>query len=190
MPETDFQSGQQPRLMDFLPDAISETSTIDGNASPTGYDTLPPFAECVVLASLCGHSVAHRRLVQSSTFADCTPESHVFWMRHQWLAAATRARIEEHTRSINAAASRGAAPPKCDPMWAFNRVLACGAAVSLSDAAESNPWQTLEDSVMAMTYTQFTYPIAAEVVLLLDKVPKLSFPKVCRLSLYTVFFIY
>lgn len=178
MPEADFQTGQRPSLMGFLPDAMTATSTIDGSPDTPGCDTLSPFAECVVLASLCGHSVAHRRLVQSSTFADCTPESHVFWKRHRWLAAATSARIEEHTRSISAAASRGAPPPRCDPLWAFNRVLACGAAVSISDAAEANPWQSLEDSVTAMTYTQLTYPIAAEVVLLLQEVPRLAFPKV------------
>lgn len=179
MPEDAFQAGQQPSIMDFLPDAMSSTSTPDGSTGKAGCGTLSPFAECVVLASLCGHSVAHLRLVQSSTFADCTPESQVIWKRHQWLAAATSARIEEHTRSINAAASRGDLPPKCDPMWAFNRVLACGAAVSLSDATDANPWRTLEDSVTAMTYTQLTYPIAAEVVLLLQNLPRIAFLKVC-----------
>lgn len=186
MPEADFQTGQQPSLTDFLPDtmsAITTSPTLPGtttttnnntNAPSSSCKTLPSFAECIVLASLCSHSVAHRRLAQSSTFANCTPDSQVFWLtRHQWLAAATRARIEEHTTRL-AASSIPAPPP--DPLCTFARVLACGAAVSINDAAEANPWQTLEDS---MAQRQFTYQITTELVLHLQNVPRLAFPKVC-----------
>ncbi|KAH6623647.1 hypothetical protein F5144DRAFT_583946 [Chaetomium tenue] len=178
IPEADFQTGQQPPLMGFLLDVMCETCPTDGNTGTTGCDTLSPFAECVILASLCGHSVAHRQLVKSSTFADRTPESQVFWRRHERLAAATRTRVEEHTRRINEAASRGVAPPKCDPMWAFNRVLACGASVAISDTAEANPWQTFEDSTTAMASAQLSYQSVAEVVLYLQNVPRLAFPKI------------
>ena len=190
MPEADFQTGQRPSLMDFLPNAMSATTTspactlpgttttttnnTNTNTAESSCKTLPHFAECIVLASLCGHSVAHRRLAQSSTFAHCTPDSQVFWLtRHRWLAAATRARIEEHTTRL---ASSSIPPPAPDPLCTFARVLACVAAVSISDAAEANPWQTLEDS---MAQRQFTYPIATELVLYLQNVPRLAFPKVC-----------
>lgn len=150
--------------MDFLPNAISATITTTGpTLASSSYTALPPFAECIVFASLCGHSVAHRRFVQSRTFADCTPDSQVFWLtRHQWLAA------------------RGSGvspppPPPVDPLCTFTRVLACGAAVSISDAAEVNPWQTLEDS---MALRQCTYQIAVELVLHLQNVPRLAVPKV------------
>lgn len=177
MPEADFQTGQQPTRMHFLPEKMRH-SNISSNA--VNGDTLPPFAESVVLASLCGHSVVHRRLIQFSTLYSCTPESQVFWTRHRWLAAAMRARINGHTRSVSAAAVRGVASPAHDPMWPFNRILAYSTSVSLSSMAEANPWQTLEDSVIASTYTKLAYLDATEAVFFLRSLPRWAFTKVCR----------
>ncbi|KAL4961116.1 transcription factor domain-containing protein [Aspergillus stella-maris] len=72
-PESSFQSGQAPELpMDFLHEAITTS----------GQRLLPPFAECVILATLYGRAMNLRRMAAVRN----TPEDlQAFWSRHQLL---------------------------------------------------------------------------------------------------------
>lgn len=170
MPEEDFQNGEQPIRMGFLPETMTDNDSCS---------TLPPFAECVVLANLFGRCVAHRRLAQSIPLTGNESESQDFRTRHEWLAAAgaaAAARTQLHTN-------------KCDPMLSFNRILAYSASVSLSDTAEANSWQTIDDHILAMTYKQHAYQAASEVVLLIKTAPRIGFFKVNLSSLCLSVFV-
>ncbi|KAJ6044462.1 hypothetical protein N7499_006962 [Penicillium canescens] len=169
MPERDFQSGQRPVPMGFLPETMGKTSECE---------TLSSFARCVVFANLFGRCIAHRRLAQSVSLPESGSESKSrhFWMRHEWLAAAAAhaTRPIPPTQAPNESKSETA---KCDPLAAFNRILAYSACISLSETAEARAWETLDDHTLALSYRQVASQAAYEIALLIQKAPRIAFFK-------------
>lgn len=169
MPEEDFQNGQQPVAMGFLSETV-------GNADR--YAALPPFAQCVSLASLFERCIAHRRLSQSVSPPGSEIESQSFWARHQWLAAVTESAIKAQTQTqpLEQPSNQFATTSlKHDIMSVFNQVLAYSTCVFLSNTAEERPWQTVDDQMISLTYKQTAYQAAGEVVGLMQTLPRVAF---------------
>ncbi|KAE8373906.1 hypothetical protein BDV26DRAFT_296517 [Aspergillus bertholletiae] len=169
MPETDFQSGDRPVPMGFLPETM-------GNSSQC--ETMSSFARCIILANLFGRCIDHRRLSHShSTFlpdSSSEPKMRDFWARHEWLAAAT-----DVARKAKPGAPwpRSGEPAKCDPLALFNMILAHSACVLLSETADARAWQTENDHLLALAYKQVASQAAHEIEDLIRNTPRIAFFK-------------
>ncbi|KAL2848388.1 fungal-specific transcription factor domain-containing protein [Aspergillus pseudoustus] len=110
------QQQQQQQRPPFLHDAIGTS----------GHTALPPFSECIVLATLYGRAMTLRRM---ATVLPST-ETSVFWSRHKSLSGS----IEKRTQLL----ARNLAAPNTlvDPMVAFTHVLARATVVYLGEVAE------------------------------------------------------
>lgn len=166
MPEEHFQSGQQPIIMGFLSETIGN---VDRHAA------LPPFAQCVSLASLFERCIAHRRLSQSVSPPGSEIESQSFWARHQWLAAVAESAIKAQPPEQLASQFATTAGLKHSILTVFNRVLAYSTCVFLSNTAEERPWQTVDDQMVSLTYKQTAYQAATEIVSLIQTLPRIAF---------------
>ncbi|OTA55426.1 hypothetical protein K449DRAFT_468858 [Hypoxylon sp. EC38] len=121
-PEENFQNSL-PIRMDFLPEALT-------NSSRT---THSPFAECIILATLYGRCMVHRRLSLASSFSGNDP--HEFWTRHEWLATV----LEKQTRILIQTSAITSTLDNRDPMLAFSHMLGRSAIIYLSITTEINP---------------------------------------------------
>ncbi|KXJ92531.1 hypothetical protein Micbo1qcDRAFT_182901 [Microdochium bolleyi] len=104
-----------------LRDAVSQ-STPDG---------LSPLSEMIVLATLYGRCVTHRRLAATdASNAKSSPGGDAsFWKRHEWLAA----RIQQRTPSLPTALSELEITLERGPLAMLSHFLVRGAAIHLSD---------------------------------------------------------
>ena len=178
MPEPDFQNDEHHSRMGFLLDTMSRNE---------GFNTLPSFAECVVLASLLGRCTAHRRLTQSTPLSNSESKLQDLWRRHEWLAAVVAASATAQRPSAqwpNPSADGEALNAKCNVMLSFNRILAYCASISLSNTAEAGLWQTFDDHLKVISYKQLAYQGASEVVNIINSIPRIAFLKVNHLSSY------
>jgi len=142
--------------MDFLPEAMANS----------GRSMLSPFAECIVLATLYGRCMTHRRLALAAALS--SNESREFWTRHNWLAAA----VEKRTQLL--VQSSPATSALVDPMLAFAHMLAHSAVIYLSNMTETTPWQTVEHQLMVIAYEQRAFQASGELVRLAKAMPRLS----------------
>ncbi|KAL3488231.1 fungal-specific transcription factor domain-containing protein [Aspergillus germanicus] len=115
-PHSQTHTQQPPPLPPTLHEAISSS----------GHTSLPPFSECIVLATLYGRAMTLRRMASVLP----SSETSVFWSRHKSLAAS----IEKRTQLL----ARNLASPNAlvDPMVAFTHVLARATVVYLGEVAE------------------------------------------------------
>ncbi|KAL3432037.1 hypothetical protein BDV09DRAFT_174996 [Aspergillus tetrazonus] len=167
MPETDFQSGDRPFQMSFLPETMESGSQCE---------TMSSFARCIVLSNLFGRCIAHRRLSHSPFLPDSSSESKMrdFWARHEWLTAATDAARKAKPR---APCPKSGEPSKCDPLAFFNQILAHSACISLSETADSRAWETENDHLLALAYKQVAGQAANEIADLIQSTPRIAFFK-------------
>ncbi|GLI79432.1 hypothetical protein PoHVEF18_007767 [Penicillium ochrochloron] len=160
---------------DFLLDVL------DGNGRAP---IATPFAECILLATLCGRCMSHRRLASAVTLSKGGCEPHEFWSRHDSLAAAVEKRRQSIAQSFHCSSSSGkrngpsvAAPAAnldIDPMLTFTYVLAQGAIIYLSTTTETANWQSVEHQVRASTYQQRAFRAAVELVHLAKVIPRIG----------------
>lgn len=167
MPESDFQSGDRPVQMGFLPETM---------ASSSDCETMSSFARCIILANLLGRCSAHRRLSHSNFLPDSSSDAKMrdFWARHEWLAAATDA---ARTAKPRAPTPKRGEPPKCDPLAFLNQVLAQSACIMLGETAEARAWQSESDQLLALTYEQVASQAANEIADLIRNTPRIAFFK-------------
>lgn len=173
-PETNFQNNLSIQT-DFLLDVL------DGNGRAP---VATPFAECILLATLCGRCMSHRRLASAVTLSKGGCEPHDFWSRHDSLAAAVEKRRQSIAQSFHCSGSTGkrngpsvAAPASnldIDPMLTFTYVLAQGAIIYLSTTTETANWQSVEHQVRASTYQQRAFRAAVELVRLAKVIPRIG----------------
>ncbi|OIW25917.1 hypothetical protein CONLIGDRAFT_672845 [Coniochaeta ligniaria NRRL 30616] len=159
-PEANFQNNQQIRTS-FLAEAMS--------ASHQG-PPLSPFAECIVLATLHGRCMAHRR-------SYTTKESHGgtgdgggdFWTRQKRLASAAEKRVQVLGTTSSAHVDN-------DPMLFFAHMLAHSAVIKLGHTAQraSSAWHTVEQQGATAAYKRRASSAAAEMVRLAKQVPSFS----------------
>ncbi|KAJ0419773.1 fungal-specific transcription factor domain-containing protein [Aspergillus carlsbadensis] len=100
--------------------------TLHEAITSSGHTSLPPFSECIVLATLYGRAMTLRRMASVLPAS----ETSVFWSRHKSLAAT----IEKRTQLL----ARNLACPNTlvDPMVVFTHVLARATVVYLGEVAE------------------------------------------------------
>ncbi|KAL3451456.1 fungal-specific transcription factor domain-containing protein [Aspergillus insuetus] len=101
--------------------------TLHEAISSSGHTSLPPFSECIVLATLYGRAMTLRRM------ASVLPSSETsgFWSRHKSLSTS----IEKRTQLL----ARNLASPNTlvAPMVAFTHVLARATVIYLGEVAEA-----------------------------------------------------
>ncbi|KAM0810169.1 putative Zn(2)-C6 fungal-type domain-containing protein [Seiridium cardinale] len=91
-PEIQFTTGRCSITMPFIFEIISR-GTLDNlsNSLGSGFPT-SPFAECILVAALCGRSVSHKkRSMVERGYGEVTQD---FCRRHKWLATVLASRIE------------------------------------------------------------------------------------------------
>lgn len=179
-PETNFQNNH-PIQTDFL------SEILDGSGRSA---TITPFAECVLLATLYGRCMSHRRLASSAGLSKGGCEPREFWARHESLATAVEKRrqsIAQSFRSSTGNDNRNAvtapAPTSnldLDPMLTFTYILAQSAIIYLSTTTETAMWQSVEHQLMVLTYEQRAFQAAAELVRLAKLIPRIGRFKVRR----------
>ncbi|KAJ5140774.1 hypothetical protein N7448_004182 [Penicillium atrosanguineum] len=173
-PEANFQNNQ-PIQIDFLSDVL------DGSGRSA---TITPFAECILLATLYGRCMSHRRSASSAVLSRGGCEPREFWARHESLAAAVEKRrqsIAQSFRSSTGNDDRNAATAPAptsnldlDPMLTFSYILAQSAIIYLSTTTETAMWQSVEHQLMALTYEQRAFQAAAELVRLAKLIPRIG----------------
>ncbi|KAI1098446.1 fungal-specific transcription factor domain-containing protein [Jackrogersella minutella] len=156
-PETNFQNSL-PIRMDLLPEALTNS----------GRSTHSPFAECIVLATLYGRCMAHRRLALSSSLPGNEPRE--FWIRHEWLATV----LEKRTQILVQSSPTTSTLDDRDPMLAFDQMLARSAIIYLSLTTEVKPWQNVKHQMTASTYEERAYQAATDMAHLVKSMPRLS----------------
>ncbi|KAL2018159.1 hypothetical protein VTK56DRAFT_1235 [Thermocarpiscus australiensis] len=161
-PEANFQNSQ-PIRTGFLPEAIADRH----------HPALSPFAECVVLATIHGRSMSHRRMAHSGSMLP-PKEAREFWIRHEWLAAAVEERLQREREPQRISISTSAGPLDGDPMLTFTRILARDIVIHLSDTAKGIPWKEPDHQLMAIAYGQRAYEAASDMACLANAVPQLG----------------
>jgi hypothetical protein len=129
-----------------------------------GPNTLSPFAECIVLATLHGRCMTHRRASAKESGKD----ARGFWVRHESLASAVEKRVMILRQSQTLPAAER------DPILLFAHMLAHSAIVHLSGTVQRMPWQTAEYQLMTNACEQRASRAAAEIVRLAKAVPSLN----------------
>ncbi|KAJ5592332.1 hypothetical protein N7537_009236 [Penicillium hordei] len=149
--ESDFQHSR-PVLMDSLYDEI-ETS---------GQKMLPPFAETIVLITLCWHSVTF----QHAGYGDKTsPTNGDAWKSHTWLYQIVQQRLILVSLPPSS-------PELHDPMRLFTNMLANAAVIWLYNIMETLQVEVDEDIILVPLYSAY------EIVGLAKPLTRSSFFKV------------
>ncbi|RMZ82268.1 hypothetical protein DV738_g1893, partial [Chaetothyriales sp. CBS 135597] len=127
-------------------------------------DVLSPWAECIVLATLHGRCMAHRRASEKEAGRDGCG----FWMHHETLVSAVEKRLMMLRQSQPSPAV------EYDPMLLFAHMLAHSSILHLSGTVQRTPWQTAQQQLMTHASEQRASRAAAEIVRLAKAVPSLS----------------
>lgn len=141
--------------MPFLSEIIARGGTDQGNGSVLSGFCSSPFAEIILVATICGRSLAHKkRSMVEQSYGEVTAD---FCRRHQWLSAILSARIGSLT------------PPKpydvselTDPSLIFAALTANMNVLFLCDVIESMPLGTEESHALLTDYKQRSLEAAHE----------------------------
>ncbi|KAI0891725.1 fungal-specific transcription factor domain-containing protein [Annulohypoxylon nitens] len=150
-PETHFQNNV-PIQMAFLPDILNNVDQI----------THSTFAECVVLATIYGRCMTHRRLSFSAN------EPRIVWTGHKWLASM----LERRAQLLLHQSTNTSVLDADDPMLAFSYMLARSAIIYHSNTTEMKPWRDVKDRTTANTYEAKAYQAGTEIADLAKTMPK------------------
>lgn len=157
-PEKEFQSGQSIE-MPFFTEGIN-------SMNPT---SASPFTECIVLATICGRSLAHRR--QSMVEHVYSQVTQQFWERHEWLYAMLEARYDGMLKSYPAIMQQ------TDCMLLFTIMIAQTTVLQLCKVMESVPWENHDCREAVMDFKERSLHAAKEIVTLTRALHHLSYFK-------------
>jgi hypothetical protein len=131
--------------------------------------SLSPFAECIVLATLHGRCMAHRRSYTTKESHGGTGEGADFWTHQKRLASA----VEKHVQVLGTTSS---VHVDSGPMLLFAHMLAHSAVIKLGHTAQraSSAWRTVEQQGATAAYERRASSAAAEMVRLAKQVPSFS----------------
>ncbi|KAJ5730547.1 Asperfuranone cluster transcription factor afoA [Penicillium malachiteum] len=149
-PEENFQNNQPTRIS-FLHEAVAQT----------GISNLSPFAESIVLATLHGRCMTHRR----SYANESETGTREFCISQGWLASAVEKRVQMLVSSPAI---------ESDPILLFTHMLAYRAAIDLSNTVQRAPWRTPDQQVLTATYQNRAAQAASEIARLSKEVPYLG----------------
>lgn len=155
--------------MAFLPDILNNVDQI----------THSTFAECVVLATIYGRCMTHRRLSFSAN------EPRIVWTGHKWLASM----LERRAQLLLHQSTNTSVLDADDPMLAFSYMLARSAIIYHNNTTEMKPWRDVKDRMAANTYEARAYQAGTEIADLAKTMPKHCCFKVTTLHHWTATFI-
>ncbi|KAJ6024717.1 hypothetical protein N7540_005514 [Penicillium herquei] len=162
-PEANFQNNQHIRTS-FLEEAMS-VSSVSQKGPP-----LSPFAECIILVTLHGRCIAHRRFFGTKQQPGNT-NGDGFWIRQKRLTTAVEQRMQilSTTLPINADNS---------PLILLAHTLVHSAIIKLGHTAEHAHagcfWRTAEQPGTTAVYERRAVAAAKEMVRLAKQVPSFS----------------
>jgi hypothetical protein len=137
--------------MSFLSEAMAQT----------GSSTLSPFTECIVMATIYGRCMTHRRLYTKESETGTSQLAS----RQGWLAMAVERRVQMLIPSPAV---------DNDPMLLFTRMLAYRATIYLNNTIQQAAWRTVDHQVLAEAYQHTAAQAASEIVRLAKAVPSLG----------------
>ncbi|CBF88304.1 hypothetical protein AN1029.2 [Aspergillus nidulans FGSC A4] len=166
-----------PARTPFLTEAMAQT----------GQSTMSPFAECIIMATLHGRCMTHRRFYANSNSTASGSEfesgaaTRDFCIRQNWLSNAVDRRVQMLQQVSSPAVDS-------DPMLLFTQTLGYRATMHLSDTVQQVSWRALASSpvdqqllspgatmsLSAAAYHQMASHAAGEIVRLAKAVPSLS----------------
>ncbi|KAJ6119133.1 hypothetical protein N7523_003413 [Penicillium sp. IBT 18751x] len=154
-PETNFQNNKHIRTS-FLPEAMSESQN-----GPL----LSPFAESIILATLHGRCMAHRRSFTKQSHRGSS-DGDDFWIRQKRLATAVEKRIQ-------ALGTISSAKIDSSPLLLFVHMLAYSAVIKLGHTAQtaSSARPTIEHQGATAAYERRASSAVVEMVRLAKQVP-------------------
>ncbi|KAI1171391.1 hypothetical protein F4777DRAFT_582961 [Nemania sp. FL0916] len=162
-PEFNFQNAQRFSNV-LLSEALSKEALLA--------TSLSPFARCVLLVTLHGRCIAHRRTSWKESGRN---ESGGFWSRHEWLTSMIERQITALTETPSSLVAER------NPMLVFTRLLARSAIIHLGDTVLWLPWQTTEQEHGAMSLvlesTQRASRAAIEMARIVKESLSLSYSK-------------
>lgn len=132
--------------MGFLSEEITATT-------PT---VMSPFAECIVLATICGRALLHKHCASVERVYGHTSQD--FWDRHHWIDNILTQRITMLTMKYPPASQH------IDPMLIFTEMVANTAILFLYKIIELMPCQTSTTSANVIEYKQRAVKAAGEIV--------------------------
>lgn len=157
-PEEGFQSGKYVE-MGFLSEAI--TSTDLAGASP--------FAELIIIATICGRALSHRQQSIAEPVSSLVPQ--LFWDRHECLYTMLKARYNILVVQYPAAMQQ------TDCMLLFTNMMVQTTVLYLNRVIESIPWETVDNSALILDFKQKALIAAKETVNLTTWLPDISYFK-------------
>lgn len=149
--------------MGFLSEEITATS-------PT---VMSPFAECIVLATICGRALLHKHCASVEHVYGHTSQD--FWDRHHWIDNILTQRITMLTMKYPPASQH------IDPMLIFTEMVANTAILFLYKIIELMPCQTPTSSANVIEYKQRATKAAGEIVSITRALSLFTQAKVCLL---------
>lgn len=153
----------------------------------TGQSTMSPFAECIIMATIHGRCMTHRRFYANSNSTASGSEfasgaaTRDFCIRQNWLSNAVDRRVQMLLQVSSPAVDS-------DPMLLFTQTLGYRATMHLSGTVQQVSWRALASSpvdqqllspgatmsLSAAAYHQMASHAAGEIVRLAKAVPSLS----------------
>lgn len=140
----------------------------------THQNTLLSFTESIILVTIYGRCLIHRRLAQTSTLAgkqSLPQNTNQFWKWHTWLADATETRLRPMAEMpIDTA----------DSFVPFNHLLGLISMIHLSDTASTYVYHSEEQGLVAKDYELRAHRAVTDAIYLLSGLPRLSYFKVSQ----------
>ena len=149
--ESSFQNSER-NVTSFLSDIMN-------GKTPA---VLEPFAHCIVMATIHGRCLAHRRASK-----DSSRDPSGFWTRQKPLASIVERLILQLRQSKTSSATER------DPMLMFAHMLAYSAVIHLSSTAQRTSFHTVEHQLMADGAEQRAVRAVSEIVRLAKAVPSM-----------------
>ncbi|KAJ5719768.1 fungal-specific transcription factor domain-containing protein [Penicillium malachiteum] len=157
-PEANFQNNQHI-CTSFLEEAFS----LSQKGAP-----LSPFAECIILSTLHGRCMVHRRFFSTKQQTG-NMDGNDFWTHRKLLIAALEDRMQILSTTLPIHADSG-------PLVLLAHTLVHSAIIKLANTADpaASCWRTLEQSGTLTAYDRRAAASAREMVLLAKQMPSFS----------------
>jgi len=158
-PELDFQSGQ-PVSMGFLSQVMASTDQ----------PSLSSFAECIIMATICGRCLCHRQ--QSSVERIYGDMSLEFWDRHLWLDTILQQRIQVLSLQYPSTSEH------VDSLILFTNLMLQAIVLYLYKIVVSVPWDTDESEALILEYKNRSSAAAQGIITFTKPLRQLTYFKV------------
>lgn len=129
-----------------------------------------PFAESIIIATICGRALSHRQQSISGSVYSIMPEQ--FWDRHECLYTMLTARYDKFLVRYSTAVQQ------TDCMLLFTNMMVQTTVLYLSKVIESISWVTIDYRALVLEFKQKALIAAKETASLARWLPHISYFKV------------